>query len=191
MKPYYSALLAIVLLPAVAGPVFAHPGDHGAAGPLTGVIHPLFGWDHLLAIAAISLWAARHPIRKTISITIAWTLAMAAGAIMAFAVAAPPALDGGLALSLLLSGLLLAGALRLPVSLSVVAIALFAVMHGFSHGASMPPAGRPPLYFAGMLTVTAGLQGIALVAGARASERGIRAIGAGVAATGSWLLLSA
>ena len=51
-------LIATVLaLPATA---FAHPGHEGHELTWdfgTGAMHPLTGWDHLLAMVAIGLWA--------------------------------------------------------------------------------------------------------------------------------------
>mgnify|MGYP002700646097 FL=1 len=45
----------LVLLPSMA---FAHPG-HGTSGLVSGLSHPLFGLDHLLAMVAVGLCAAK------------------------------------------------------------------------------------------------------------------------------------
>ncbi len=48
--------LALFLSPAVA---FAHAG-HDHSGVMAGLAHPVFGLDHLLAMLAVGLWAARR-----------------------------------------------------------------------------------------------------------------------------------
>ena len=51
--------LALVFALAAA-PALAHP-DHGAASLASGLAHPLGGLDHLLAMLAVGLFAARQP----------------------------------------------------------------------------------------------------------------------------------
>ncbi|MDU8944293.1 HupE/UreJ family protein [Ovoidimarina sediminis] len=43
----------------VAGTAHAH-GDHGTAdgGFISGFLHPLFGWDHIVAMVAVGPWGA-------------------------------------------------------------------------------------------------------------------------------------
>ena len=48
---------ALLLSPALA---MAHPG-HDHAGVMSGIAHPIFGLDHLLAMLAVGLWAAHRP----------------------------------------------------------------------------------------------------------------------------------
>ena len=50
--------LALVLALAAA-PALAHP-DHGTASLASGLAHPLGGLDHLLAMLAVGLFAARQ-----------------------------------------------------------------------------------------------------------------------------------
>ena len=56
-KMRHALLLASFgLLPSVA---FAHPG-HETAGMLSGMLHPLLGWDHLLAMVAVGMLLLKH-----------------------------------------------------------------------------------------------------------------------------------
>ena len=190
MRSIHRALTATLLSSALIGPAFAHPGDHAASGLLAGATHPLLGWDHLLAVVAVGLWAARRPIGDAAGISLMWLAGMAAGSLLALEFAVPSVLTGGPAVIVLLTGLLLAGALRLPLCLVSPAVGLFACIHGINHAGSVAAAVSPPLYLVGLLAVSTGLQGIALAAGARASEHQARTAGVGMVAAGSWLLLA-
>lgn len=191
MKSILRAWSAILLLPALSGTALAHPGDHAAGGLLAGASHPLLGWDHLLAVFAVGLWAARRPAVGAAGICMAWLTGMAAGMLLALGFAMPPALTGGPAVMLLLTGLLLAGALRLSARFVVPVVALVACFHGITHAGALPAAViSPPLYLAGLLAVTTGLLGIALAAGCRAREHHVRMAGVGMVAAGSWLLFA-
>lgn len=55
-------LLTIFLLGASSG-AFAHPG-HNVSGFGAGLMHPVSGLDHLLAMLAVGLWAAQDGVRK-------------------------------------------------------------------------------------------------------------------------------
>ena len=190
MKSILRALPAILLIPALSGTALAHPGDHAAGGLLAGASHPLLGWDHLLAVFAVGLWAARRPAVGAAGICLAWLTGMAAGMLLALGFAMPPALTGGPAVVLLLTALLLAGALRLSARFVVPAVSLVACFHGITHAGALPAAVSPPLYLAGLLAVTTGLLGIALAAGCRAREHHVRMAGDGMVAAGSWLLFA-
>ncbi len=59
---------------ALAGPALAHTGVGAVHGFGAGLMHPLFGVDHVLAMVAVGLWpgspAAAHasPIRSPSSV---------------------------------------------------------------------------------------------------------------------------
>ena len=55
-------LLTVFLLGASSG-AFAHP-SHNVSGFAAGIIHPLSGLDHLLAMVAVGLWAAQGNTKK-------------------------------------------------------------------------------------------------------------------------------
>lgn len=58
MKPKFAPWLLPLFLLAGVPLAQAHPG-HGPAGFVTGFIHPLTGWDHLMAMLAVGLWASQ------------------------------------------------------------------------------------------------------------------------------------
>src|SRR5690606_31413212 len=183
------------LVPAVA---FAHPGHGGAAGHdfLHGFMHPLHGMDHFLAMVAVGLWAAQRDRRSVWALPIAFVAFMAVGFVLGAGGVAMPAVELGIAASVLVLGIAVALAARIPTVGAVALVALFALFPGHAHGAELPAGMAASLFGAGFATSTALLHGagIALAVGLRhavmARSVGIeRAIGAGIAAAGLALLL--
>jgi urease accessory protein len=141
----------------VAGPALAHPGDT-AAGFAAGVQHPLLGLDHQLAMVALGLWAALRPGRAALAPIASFMMAMAIGSLAIRWAAAPMVgVEPMVVASIIVIGLLVAAAARLPNWAASVIAALFGLAHGAAHGHD-GPAGVPLLaYVAGMLLATAGL----------------------------------
>lgn len=190
-------------LPAVAAlaptVAFAHPGhegDHDVVWDFaTGFMHPLGGWDHLLAMLAVGLWAAQLGGRARWLVPAAFVAAMAGAAALAQSALGFtfPALEQAISASVLLLGLLLAVAVRLPPLAGVALVALFASFHGFAHGAELPGAASGLSYGAGFVLATALLHLVGLGAGtlahAHAPARAAQAAGWLIAASGTALLL--
>ena len=73
-------------------------------------------------------------------------------------------------------------------------VALFALFHGYAHGAELPAAAHPFVWAAGCLLGTGALHLAGLGLGRRLSGRGaplLRMIGAAMGLTGLWLLAGA
>jgi hypothetical protein len=68
-----------------------------------------------------------------------------------------PALESGIAASVLALGLAVALAVRPPLSVAVAATALFALFHGVAHGLELPDMSSPGTYAAGFVVATAAL----------------------------------
>jgi urease accessory protein len=181
------AATALLLTPALA---FAHPG-HGDNGLIAGISHPLGGLDHLLAMLAVGLWAAQQQgiARWALPCTFVGTLLI--GGLLGFAGINLPALENGIAASVLALGLAVALAVRPPLAMAVGATALFALFHGVAHGLELPEMTSPWTYAAGFVAATAVLHagGYALVRVLpQAAAPLVRLAGAASAATGAWLL---
>jgi urease accessory protein len=183
---------AALLFPALA---HAHPGHDGHE--LTwdfraGAAHPLMGMDHILAMVAVGLWAAQLGGRARWLVPAAFVGVMAlGGALGRSGVVMVPGVEQGIAASVLVLGLLIAAAVRLPVAASMALVGGFAVFHGFAHGAEMPTAAGGLGYGAGFVTSTALLHaagvGLGLLAG-KFSARVPRLAGWGIAAAGVVML---
>lgn len=77
-KPAAQFLISFILL-GIGSAAFAHPG-HDVSGLSAGLMHPFSGFDHLLAMVAVGLWAAQNGGRKIWLLPAAFMLMMAAGA---------------------------------------------------------------------------------------------------------------
>lgn len=184
------AIAAGLLALGAASPALAHPGGVGG-GFAGGALHPLAGLDHLLAMLAVGLWAAQLGGRALWGVPLAFLAALAAGAGLAWAGVALPAVEPGILASLVVIGLLVAFAVRMPAALGAGLVAVFALLHGHAHGAEMPTAAAPALYALGFLAATALLHLGGLAAG-RLLPHGLYAVrtaGAAVAAAGGLLAL--
>lgn len=176
---------------AAAGPAMAHTGHH-ANGFAAGFAHPFSGVDHLLAMLAVGLWAAQNRRPATWLLPIAFPLAMAAGAAAGIAGWTMTGLEFGIAGSVALLGLLVAGAVTLPAWAGAAVVSVFAAMHGLAHGNELPGGASPFAYGAGFMVATALLHVAGLLtataAGKGMHHRVVRFIGAGMTAAGAYLL---
>ncbi len=184
-----SALLVIGLV--ISNVVHAHIGMHDG-GFETGLMHPFSGVDHMLAMLAVGLWAAQAGGRYLALVPATFVVAMAAGAgIGAFGGYLPFA-EEGIAVSVLLLGLLLAFAARGSWQWVVPLIAVCALFHGYAHGTALPEFSEPARYFAGFLMATAVLHasGMAAAVTLRNQASALRAGGFAISLAGVWLILA-
>ncbi|MBD1551770.1 HupE/UreJ family protein [Pseudomonas typographi] len=179
--------LAWLLAPALA---FAHPG-HGDSGLLAGVSHPLGGLDHLLAMLAVGLWAAQQQGKARWLLPCTFVATMLLGGVLGFEGWQLPAMESGIAASVLALGLAVALAVRPPLTVAMAATALFALFHGVAHGLELPAMNSPWAYAAGFVTATATLHAIGFAVVRllpRAAAPLVRLAGVGSALAGAWLL---
>lgn len=178
---------ALLLSPALA---VAHPG-HDHAGIMSGLAHPVFGLDHLLAMLAVGLWAAQQTGTARWALPLTFVAAMLLGGLLGFAGVEMPLMETGIAGSVLALGLLVALAVRPPLAVAAGLTALFAASHGVAHGLELPDLSSPWGYAAGFVFATAALHaaGYALVRFLpQAAAPLVRIAGAASAMTGAWLL---
>ncbi|OMG67929.1 HupE/UreJ family protein [Stutzerimonas balearica] len=177
----------LLLSPALA---FAHPG-HDHAGVMSGLAHPLFGLDHLLAMLAVGLWAAQQQGTARWALPLTFVATMLFGGLLGFAGIEMPLMETGIAGSVLALGLLVALAVRPPVAIAAGLTALFAASHGVAHGLELPALSSPWGYAAGFVAATAALHaaGYAVARSLpQAAAPLVRIAGVASALTGAWLL---
>ncbi|MEJ5211515.1 MAG: HupE/UreJ family protein [Burkholderiales bacterium] len=184
------ALSGGLLLTGTSPAALAHTG-HGSAGLAAGLLHPFTGWDHLLAMVAVGLWAAQARQRAAVWwLPAAFMGALLAGAVLAMAGAPQvgPAtwVESGIAASVLALGLCITLALRPPLLASLFVTATFGLVHGYAHGLELPDAASPLLYTVGFLLATASLHlmGVVLGYAARRHVLATRLMGGLIAAGG-------
>ena len=129
----FRSVLAAAALTSLSGAALAHPG-HAPASFATGFAHPLGGLDHLLAMLAVGLYAARQAGAARLLLPAGFVLAMLAGAGLGALGLALPAVEAGIAASVLVLGLLVAVQTRMPWPLAAALAGVFAFFHGAAHG---------------------------------------------------------
>ena len=188
--------LAPLVLFGAATPAFAHP-DHGAlllsvpAAFAHGLAHPLFGLDHLAAMLAVGVWAAQLGGRARLAVPASFVVLMLVGALAALLGFTPPAIESGIAASLIVLGLASAAALRVPVSAAALLVGSFALFHGAAHGAELPNGAAPAAYIAGFALMTTLLHAAGLALARALHGRGAFAlrVGSGLTAAAGCALV--
>ncbi|MDT8326159.1 MAG: HupE/UreJ family protein [Roseovarius sp.] len=132
--------LAILVALLAASPAAAHlpEGDYGSF--LSGVTHPLFGLDHVLAMIAVGLWASQIGGRALWAVPTAFVGAMVMGFLAALAGLNLPFVETMIMASTMVLGLVVALALRPSPALAMGAVAVFALFHGHAHGSELGQA---------------------------------------------------
>jgi urease accessory protein len=142
--------------------VYAHPGHGVEIGFMSGFMHPLLGWDHLLVMLAVGVWAAKSGGKARWQLPLMFLAAMVLGALLGVAGLSLQGIETGIAASLMAMGLLLILRLAISRGVQLLFTALFAIMHGIAHGVELNlgswQANASPLI--GMLLATAILHGV-------------------------------
>lgn len=139
------------LLPSLA---YAHAGNGEAGGFLLGLAHPFSGLDHACAMLAVGLWAAQTGGRSVWGVPLTFVGVMTLGGALPLLDISLPFVEQGIVLSVLLLGVLIAAAIRLPLWLSCSMVGSFALWHGHAHGAEMPAAASAMAYASGFVLAT-------------------------------------
>ena len=183
------ALIAAALAPAIA---FAHEETGQAAGFLAGLLHPVTGVDHVLAMISVGLWGAVLGPPAIWVLPVAFPLVMALGGLMGLLGIPLPGVEIGIALSAIVLGTMVLAEARPPIWLAALIVAVFAVFHGHAHGRELPEGTSALLYSLGFVIATGLLHAVGILLGAAyrwpAGRRGLRVAGAGVALAGLFFL---
>jgi urease accessory protein len=189
-------LLSAAFLPSA---VLAHTGAGAAHGFEHGFRHPLGGVDHLLAMIAVGIFAARLGGRALVVLPLSFIVLMAVGGAIGFAEIRVPYVEVGIALSVVALGLFVAFRARMPLVAAAVIVGAFAVFHGHAHGAELPDGESPFPYAAGFLAATALLHAAGIAFGISfeklhtnvSAQRYVQAGGGAIALAGVFLLTRA
>lgn len=183
-----------VLCGAFAVPVvaLAHTGLAQGYGFWHGLMHPISGADHILAMLGVGVWAAALGFRSKWLVPAAFVSVMLLGAALGVATHIQP-FEFGIVASVLLIGLLIAFRTKMPAWAAMLVVGVFAFFHGTAHGAELPASSSVLTYFIGFGITTAALHvaGIALGTFALSLNRlALPAIGTATVAAGFLLLLA-
>ena len=171
---------------------FAHTFGAEGASFYQGFIHPLSGLDHLLAMLAVGMWAAQAGGRARWLIPVAFITMLAVGGGLGMLGWPLPQVELGIAASVVIFGLLIVGAAKIPLVMSMGIAGLFALFHGYAHGVEIPQVAAPGLYALGFIVSSAMLHGLGGGMGMAGHyhwpSRLLRLGGMCMAVAGVWLL---
>ncbi len=153
MKQTISKFLVLFLfLPGIA---LAHTGIGQSTGFMHGFGHPIGGADHVLAMVAVGLWAAQIGGRALWVVPCTFVGVMVLGGVLGVTGVPVPCVDAGILVSILILGVLIAGAFKLHLVYSGIIVGMFAIFHGHAHGAEMPNSISAASYVVGFALATA------------------------------------
>lgn len=170
----------------------AHPGDgiHTHNDFLSGLLHPMMGFDHLLAMAAIGFWSIRQNATMKRGAPLFVVGGMVLGAAIAWGGVSLAGVETGIAMSVLLAGVLIATMAKLPTVIGGTLVALFMVTHGYAHGAEITEGASLMAYMIGFIIATLAITFVGRGLGTlmlRADNRITRTLGGVVAVIGGVL----
>jgi urease accessory protein len=155
-----------------------------------GFLHPITGPDHLLAMVAVGIVAATATAARAVWVAPATFLGgMLLGGALGLAGVPMPGAELLIVASVVLLGLVVAGAVRDDHRGVVAGLVLAGVAHGHAHGAEAPSSAHPALYVLGFLVATAALHLAGTGVGTVIRERRLVRLGFGVATAGAGALL--
>ena len=182
---FYDSLLTIL--------AHTSPGS----GAIDGFLHPIKGFDHLLAMLTVGLLSAQMGGRAIWSVPVTFVSVMALGGLLGLLGMPLPLVEYGIAASVIVLGIALVSKANLPEWAAMVAVGIFAVFHGHAHGAELPEVSSAIIaiaYVVGFLVATAGLHVIGALIGYmllrnKQSALVLRAAGVLIALAGVYIVL--
>ncbi|MGA8052877.1 MAG: HupE/UreJ family protein [Burkholderiales bacterium] len=194
MNPWAEALrratsLALALAPGFA---LAHEETGQAAGFLAGLVHPVSGMDHVLAMIAVGLWGAVLGPPAIWVLPVAFPMVMALGGLLGLLGIPVPGVEIGIAISAIVLGAMVLAEVRPPIWLAALIVAFFAVFHGHAHGRELPEGTSALLYSLGFVVATGLLHAVGILLGVAHrwpdGRNALRVAGAGVSLAGLYFL---
>jgi len=188
------ATLAALILLCFPSVVYAHVGREAGAGFVAGLLHPVFGLDHFLAMLSVGIVSAQLGGIRIWTVPATFVLSMIGGAVAGVYGYQWPLSEAGIAISVVVLGIAIAivrehGA-GWPVMIAVV---LFGSLHGHAHGLELPRAADPVYYAAGFVTSTTAIHLLGVGIGHLFTRRAtsgslLRHLGSGMAGMGLMIL---
>ncbi len=180
---------------ATAGPFWAHTGTGQTAGLLSGLLHPVSGLDHVVAMIAVGLWGAQLGAPAIWVLPVTFPMVMALGGMLGLMGIGLPGIEVGIALSGVLLGVMVLLEARPPLVWAAALVGFFAVFHGHAHGTELPADQSAILYSLGFVVSTGTLHATGIAIGVvhrwRAGKILLRALGGVVALVGLFFLWQA
>jgi urease accessory protein len=190
---HWLPLLALVLV--LPGTAFGHVEGDVAGGLVSGLLHPVSGLDHVVAMVAVGLWGAQLGAPAIWLLPVTFPLAMALGGMLGLMGIDLPGVEVGIALSAVTLGALVLTESRPPLWLGAVVVGVFALFHGHAHGTELPDGSNGLLYSLGFVAATGCLHAVGIAIGLihrwQPGKLAIRVGGGAVALAGVVFLVAA
>lgn len=162
----FQVSIAAIGLMVLSAPAIAQTEISPFSAVTSGILHPFFGIDHILAMVAVGLWAAMLGGRAIAIVPSAFVGTMLVGFILAVAGVPLLFVEPMILASLVVLGLVIAMTVQIDTAYGAALVGLFALFHGYAHATES--GASEPLYFGvGLAASTAALHfaGIALGTG--------------------------
>ena len=160
-----AAVVAGLTVLASATPAFAHVQQGQIQDFLTGLRHPISGLDHVLAMISVGLWGAQLGPPALWLLPVTFPMVMAVGGFVGLVGIHLPGVEIGVALSVLLLGLMVALEGKPTLVAAAAVVGAFAVFHGHAHGTELPPGQSGLMHSIGFVIATGCLHGLGIVLG--------------------------
>lgn len=178
-----------LLLICLASPSFAE-GIGTPSSLISGLFHPILGFDHLLAMVAVGLLSVQIGTRHVWLLPSAFVIFLMIGGAAGLRGIPLPAVEGVIAGSVFVLGLAIATAGRIGAYLAYPFVAIFAFFHGHAHGGEIPAFGAALPFVLGFMLASAGLHLVGVGLGFVFKNGAIgRHIGSGMAGIGFYMVL--
>ncbi|MEJ2418822.1 MAG: HupE/UreJ family protein [Exilibacterium sp.] len=190
--------ICLAILACFPSLVFAH-SEGASEGFLSGLLHPVFGYDHFLAMLSVGIVSAQLGGRDIWMIPSVFVLAMIFGGVMGGYSVEIPLVEMGIAISVIILGIaiiLADGGVHGSGSILIKAfVAFFGVFHGHAHGVEMPRSADPVFYVFGFVISTCSIHLLGVLIGYVFVEQRqwahiLKVAGAGVAGAGLFILIN-
>lgn len=165
-------LLVFGLSAGLPGVALAHTGQGGTGSLVSGLVHPLTGADHVLAMVAVGLLAVHLAGRSIWALPLAFMSMMLVGGAVAIGGLPLALVEFGILASVIVLGAVIASGRSLPSVLALCLCALFAIFHGHAHGTEMSVAASGALYAAGFVASTGLLHALGIGLGSAVGRFG-------------------
>ncbi|MEO0342950.1 MAG: HupE/UreJ family protein [Pseudomonadota bacterium] len=171
----------------VATPTFAAEGQSGL---MSGLLHPVLGFDHLLAMIGVGLLSVQIGHKHIWTLPVCFVLFLMLGGILGLAGIPLPQVEGVIAASVFVLGLAIASSGIIGAYIAYPIVAIFAIFHGHAHGMEVPTLDNPTGYVIGFMVASAVLHLIGVGFGYLFKTENLRAqLGSGMAGIGLYMLL--
>jgi len=140
----------------------AHP-SHDDGGLVQGFTHPLFGWDHLLVMLAVGVWAARQGGRAMWRLPLVFVGVMTIGGLLGAAGVHVPGVEFIILLSVPVFGWMILERKTWSPAATTALAGFFAFFHGLAHGNEMPVSASVGSFAFGFIAATLLLHGVGIV----------------------------